>query len=72
MRKLVMAVTLSVMAISVNLGAVSAAKMPRQDVCHMRGNGTYRMIKVNGNAVPAHMAHGDVAPTAGVCPTTTG
>ena len=29
-------------------------------LCHLTGNGSYRSIEVNINAVPAHLAHGDV------------
>jgi len=30
------------------------------DVCHRTGNGTMIEINVSGNALPAHMRHGDV------------
>jgi len=28
-------------------------------LCHLTGNGSYRLITVSSNAVPAHLAHGD-------------
>ncbi len=31
-------------------------------VCHKRGNGTFIMININGNALPAHLLHGDGLP----------
>lgn len=40
--------------------AMSAAELDKADVCH-KG----KVINVSGNAVAAHLAHGD---TAGVCP----
>jgi hypothetical protein len=30
------------------------------DVCHQRGNGNWHVINVSQNALPAHLAHGDV------------
>ena len=35
---------------------------PKEKVslCHLTGNGSYRSIEVSINAVPAHLAHGDV------------
>jgi hypothetical protein len=45
--------------------SVSESPLPSQkvDICHRTGNGSYRRINVSVNAVPAHMAHGDVFPT---------
>jgi hypothetical protein len=37
-------------------------KASKVDVCHRRGNGTFIMINVNGNALPAHLRHGDGVP----------
>ena len=42
-------------------GAVSlAAKADKVDVCHRAGNGGFQRISVNSNALPAHLAHGDL------------
>ncbi len=41
-------------------------KAEKVNVCHRRGNGTFILINVNGNAVPAHLAHGDCLPDGGV------
>ena len=43
--------------------AVKAAKV---DVCHREGNGSFHLINVSGNALPAHLAHGDGQPGGGV------
>ncbi len=45
-------------------GGNKAAKV---DVSHGTGNGSFYLINVNGNAVPAHVAHGDALP-ASRCP----
>lgn len=42
-------------------GAPSLSRSSQVSICHRTGNGTYRLITVNGNALPAHQAHGDVA-----------
>ncbi len=42
---------------------------PKVDICHLTGNGSYRLINVSRSAEPAHIAHGDVYPdAAGSCP----
>lgn len=39
------------------------------DVCHRTGNGSFHEINISGNALPAHMRHGDVLPDEyGDCP----
>jgi hypothetical protein len=41
----------------------------KQDLCHVTGNGSFHVISVSGNAVPAHLGHGDVLPDEyGDCP----
>ncbi|TAL08322.1 MAG: hypothetical protein EPO00_07400 [Chloroflexota bacterium] len=38
-------------------------------VCHRTGNGSYHEINISGNALPAHLRHGDVLPDEyGDCP----
>ena len=34
-------------------------------LCHRTGNGSYRLITVSPNAVPAHLAHGDYVDESG-------
>lgn len=42
---------------------VAAQPQPKVGICHRNGEGQYRYQEVNGNAVPAHEAHGDaIAP----------
>src|SRR5436190_15967514 len=51
-------------------GSASALSAPASNadganteaVCHIRGNGTFAPLSVNGNAVTAHLAHGDGRP----------
>jgi hypothetical protein len=42
--------------------AASTAHGADEVVCHVRGNGTFAPLSVNGNAVAAHLAHGDGRP----------
>jgi hypothetical protein len=37
-------------------------------VCHITGNGTFHLLNINPNALPAHLQHGDVLPENGACP----
>lgn len=37
-------------------------KANKVDVYHITGNGTYHLININENALPAHLAHGDKLP----------
>lgn len=34
------------------------------DVCHKEGNGSWHTINISNNALPAHLAHGDIVPDA--------
>lgn len=55
----------------VTAGAATVLGSPqgKVDVCHQTGNGSYHVINVSGNAVPAHLRHGDVLPDEyGNCP----
>jgi hypothetical protein len=38
----------------------TAAPAGKVNICHVTGNGTYNYISVSSNALPAHIAHGDV------------
>ncbi len=42
--------------------SASNAQDSRVDVCHGHGNGSYDLISVNGNALSAHLGHGDAQP----------
>jgi hypothetical protein len=37
-------------------------KTDKVDVCHKRGNGTFILINISRNALPAHLTHGDGLP----------
>lgn len=39
-----------------------AAKASKVDVCHGEGTGSFQLISVSDNALPAHLAHGDAQP----------
>ena len=43
----------------------AAAKAEKVDVCHINGTGNYQLLNINGNALPAHVRHGDVLPGEG-------
>jgi Hint-domain len=43
---------------------VLAAPAGKVDICHLDEEGVYHLIPVNGNAVDAHLAHGDQLPDA--------
>jgi hypothetical protein len=51
-------------AIAVVGGSVQlrAAVDPDVQMCHAQGNGGFHLININGNAEPAHRAHGDAGP----------
>ena len=54
---------LSVGGTALGGGTVSlAAKAPKVDVCHTTGDGSFQLLNVNGNALSAHLAHGDGIP----------
>jgi hypothetical protein len=38
----------------------TALAYPKVSICHKSGGNSYHVIKVSQNAVPAHLAHGDV------------
>ena len=38
------------------------AAVQKVDVCHRTGNGSFHLITVAAQAVPAHRAHGDALP----------
>lgn len=41
------------------LPTIKGKKASKVDVCHRTGNGTFILININRNALPAHLAHGD-------------
>lgn len=65
MKKLILGIF--VFAIAVVVAVPAYAKADKVDICHVEGNGSYHLINVSTNAVPAHLAHGDGLPS-GVVP----
>lgn len=45
-----------------------SAPAPKVNVCHNRGNGSYGPLSISTNALPAHLAHGDVQQPNGLVP----
>ena len=72
----------SVLAVAALLAAMLVATalptfadpLPKETVCHLSEEGTYEEIEVSGNAVDAHLAHGDflVTPETPCPPVVTG
>jgi len=52
--------------LSAAFDVAATAQLGRAPVCHTTGNGSYSLLNVNGNALPAHLAHGDGLPGASV------
>lgn len=48
--------------------AASNSSAGKVDICHATGGGSYSALSVNGNALSAHLAHGDVAQPNGQVP----
>ncbi len=45
-----------------DVDTASKGKQDKVDVCHLSDTGDFILINVNGNALPAHLAHGDGQP----------
>jgi hypothetical protein len=54
--------TIAVLLPTIALGQAPASKAGKVNVCHITGNGTYRLINISKNAQPAHLDHGDALP----------
>jgi len=69
-RRLVAAALLPALVVAAARAAsVLGSPQGKQDVCHLTGNGSYHLINVSMNAMPAHLRHGDVLPDEyGACP----
>jgi uncharacterized protein (TIGR02145 family) len=48
----------------INVVNASAKGNNKIDVCHKAGNNSYNLINISINALPAHLAHGDIVPDA--------
>jgi hypothetical protein len=49
-------------ALGLSQGRVLAAPANKVAICHRTGNGSYHRIEINGNALDAHLDHGDALP----------
>ncbi len=54
--------TVALLAPAIAFAQAPKGKAEKANVCHITGNGTYRLINVSKNAVPAHLEHGDALP----------
>ncbi len=45
-----------------SLAGAKSIKSAKVDICHVTGNGSYRLINVSSRAQAAHLAHGDGLP----------
>ena len=61
-KRFVLLVALSLVTALLASGIAVAAPADKVDVCHREGNGSYHLINVSENALPAHLAHGDGLP----------
>ena len=43
-------------------GGPVSLKAANVDVCHTTGNGSFQLLNINGNALSAHLNHGDAQP----------
>jgi hypothetical protein len=70
LRRLIAAALLpAIVLVAAGAATVFGSPQGKQDVCHQTGNGSYHVINVSMNAVPAHLRHGDVLPDEyGDCP----
>jgi hypothetical protein len=59
---LAVAALLAAMLVATALPAF-ADPLPKVTVCHLSEEGTYEAIEVSGNALDAHIAHGDTLVT---------
>jgi len=63
-KRILMAISLSLIVALMIAGTVSAKPLPKVAVCHLDVDAattppTYWLINISGNAWPAHLAHGD-------------
>ncbi|MBZ5585096.1 MAG: hypothetical protein LAQ30_23370 [Acidobacteriia bacterium] len=58
----IIGITVALLTPAMVLAQNSPAKAGKVNVCHVTGNGTYRLININKNALPAHLDHGDAGP----------
>jgi hypothetical protein len=64
-KRLILSIALGLIASFLVIGLAFAEQDKEDkkvDVCHREGNGSYHLINISENALPAHLAHGDALP----------
>jgi hypothetical protein len=61
-KRLILSIALGLVASFLVAGLAFAEQATKVDVCHREGNGSYHLINISENALPAHLAHGDGLP----------
>ena len=61
-RALATALIPAIVAVAAVTATAVGSPQGKVDVCHVTGNGSYHLINVSANALPAHLGHGDVLP----------
>lgn len=68
-RALLTALVPAMALVAIGTATVVGSPQDKVDVCHQTGNGSFHVINISANALPAHMNHGDVLPDEyGDCP----
>lgn len=68
-RMLVGALVPAMVLVAASAATAIGQPQGKVDVCHRTGNGSSHVINISGNALPAHLRHGDVLPDQyGDCP----
>ena len=62
MKTVISALALAACVAMPNVAAAQGNKAPKQPICHVTDTGGLRLINIDGNALPAHLAHGDQTP----------
>ena len=68
-RRLVGALVPAMVLVAASAATAIGQPQGKVDVCHRTGTGSFHEINISGNALPAHLRHGDALPDAyGDCP----
>jgi hypothetical protein len=68
-RLLVTALVPAMILVAATAASAVGSPQGKVDVCHITGNGSFHEINISGNALTAHLNHGDVLPDEyGDCP----
>lgn len=68
-RLLLTALVPAMVLVAATTASAVGSPQGKVDVCHRTGNGGFHEINISMNALPAHLAHGDVQPDEyGDCP----